>query len=47
MKSSELLLAEFIDLCCGRYAKEHTYRNKLRRELKQPVLKKTIGRKAA
>lgn len=30
---SDMALAEFLDRCCARYAKEPSYRGKLRREL--------------
>jgi hypothetical protein len=32
MKSTDLAFAEYLDWCCGRYAKSHSFRRKLEHE---------------
>lgn len=44
---SEMALAEFLDRCCARYAKEPSYRTKLRRELEKPNITRDSRRTAA
>lgn len=46
-RRSEMALAEFLDLCCARYAKEPSYRAKLRRELDKPKTTRAVRRTAA
>lgn len=43
---SEMALAEFLDRCCARYAKEPSFRAKIRRELDKPNITRS-DRKAA